>query len=232
MPVLNLGQVCSLASTMAGGRLDWALSEASTWANLALEQVSVAAGAHHKPREALAISSTTSGGNRIALPTDFDYPIAFTLYQGSTSTATTSRTTTEIPLVPRDAAWIDAQSGQQRGGIPEAYLWYSTWLELYPSPNSAYSLQLRYGARQPVLVDSTATPDLDAKWHQAWLFKTTELLEASRNNVDGEALARNRYLNYVNTIETDKALSQHDRRGQTMRRGFGMRSTGGGGRLD
>ena len=232
MPVINLGQACSLASTLAGGRNDWTLSEASQWANFALEQVSVAAGAHHKPREALAISSTTSGGNRIALPTDFDYPIAFTLYQGSTSTATTSRTTTEIPLASHDAAWVDAQPSQFLGGVPEAYVWYSTWLELYPSPNSAYSLQLRYGARQPVLINSTDTPDLDAKWHQAWVYKTNELLEASRDNPDGEALGRNRYLNYVNTIETDKALSQHDRRGMTIRPGWGRLTQGSTGRLD
>lgn len=229
MPILNLGEVCSRATTLAGGRGDWQLSEASFWANLALEQVSVIAGAHHKPREGLAISSTTSGGNRIALPTDFDYPIALTLYQGSTSTAT-SRTTYEVPLKQRDAAFVDAQPNQFNGGIPEYYVWYSTWLELMPSPNSAYSLQLRYGARQPTLIDSSSTPDLDAKWHQAWLYKTNELLEASRSNPEGEALARNRYINYVQTIETDRALSQHDRRGMTLR--FGGARSSKLGRLD
>lgn len=231
MPVLNLGTVCSLATTMAGGRSDWQLSEASQWANMALEQVAVMAGAHHKPREALAISSTTSGGNRIALPTDFDYPLALTLYQGSSSTATGSRVTNEVPLRQHDATWLDAQSNQFTGGVPHTYVWYATWLELFPSPNSAYSLQLRYGARQPTLVTSNDTPDLDAKWHQGWLYKTVELLEASRSNVNGEALARNRYLNYVSTLETDKALGQHDRRGMTLRAGWG-RLTSRAGRLD
>lgn len=226
MPIMNLGLVCSTATTFAGGRLDWALSEASLYANFALEQVSVAAGANHKPREGLAISSTTSGGNRIAFPTDFDAPLAFTLYAGSTSTNTTSRTTTEYPLKQRDSAWVDAQPSQFIGGIPEAYVPYSTWLELYPSPNSAYSLQLRYVANQPTLINSTDTPSLTAKWHQAWLYKTIEVLEGSRNNVDGEALARNRYLNYVTTLETDKALMQKDRRSQTLRPGFGMNSSG------
>jgi hypothetical protein len=228
--ILNLGEVCSLATTLSGGRADWTLSEASRWANFGLEQVAVAAGAHHKPREGLAISSTTSGGNRIALPTDFDYPIAFTLYQGSSSTATTSRTTNEVPLAQRDAAYLDAQSGQFLGGIPEYYAWYSTWLELFPSPNSAYSLQLRYGARQPTLIASTETPDIDAKWHQAWLYKTAELLAASRNDVENETLGRARYLAYVNTIETDKALSQHDRRSMSLR--FGGARSSKNGRLD
>lgn len=230
MPILSLAQVCSTATTFAGGRSDWALSEASLYANLALEQVVVLAGAHHKPREGLAISSTTSGGNRIGLPTDFDYPLALTLYQGSTSTNTTSRTTTEVPLRMRDSAWADAQPNQFTGAIPSAYVWYSTWMELYPSPNSAYSLQLRYVASQPTLIASTATPDLDAKWHQAWLYKTTELLEASRSNPEGEAVARDRYINYVRTIETDKALAQKDRRSMTMR--FGGARSSQAGRLD
>lgn len=223
--ILSLGQCCSLATTLAGGRNDWALSEASTWANLALEQVSELAGAHHKSREALAISSTTSGGNRIAPPTDFVYPIAVTLYVGSSSTNTASRTTTEYPLKQRDAAWVDAQPDQNVGGIPEAYIPYAGWMELYPSPNSAYSLHLRYGASHPTLVDSASTPDLNARFHQAWLYKTNELLEASRNNPEGEGMARNRFNNYLATIETDKALMQHDRKSMSLR--FGRR-----GRLD
>lgn len=215
--LLNLGTCCSLATTLAGNRNDWALSEASTWANLALEQVCQAAGAYHAPLEGLAVSSTTSGGNRIALPSDFDFPIAVTLYQGSTSTATTSRTTTAIPLKQRDSAWVDAQANQFNGGIPDTYVLYGTWAELYPSPDSSYSLQLRYSTKQATLVQSTDTPSLDARWHQAWLYKTQELLEASRLNPQGESLARNRYLNYVSTIRTDNAQRQQDRRSMTLR---------------
>lgn len=214
----------SRGTTLAGGRNDWQPSEASFWANLALEQVSEMAGAHHKPREAVAISSTTSGGNRIALPTDFGFPIAVTVYAGSNSTATTSRTTNEYPLIPKDSTWADAQPDQFSGNIPENYVWYGTWLELYPSPNSAYSLQMRYGALQPTLIDSSDTPDLNARWHQPWLYKTNELLCASRGDVNGEALGRNRFQNAVSLIETDKALSQHDRRGMHLTNGLRRRN--------
>jgi hypothetical protein len=210
MPIINLGQCMSLATGLAGGRNDWTPSEASAWANFALEQVAELAGAHHKSREALAVSSTTSGGNRIAPPTDYCYPLAVTLYVGSNSTATTSRTTSEVPLVQRDARWLDSQTANQ-AGVPSAYVPYSTWIELYPSPNSAYSLQLRYGANHPTLINSTDTPDLNQRFHQAWVYKTNELLEASRGNPEGEALGRNRYQNYIGGLETDKALLQHDR---------------------
>lgn len=216
MPVLNIGQVCSLATT-ALARTDWQLSEATTWANLALEQVCSAAGAFHSPLEGLAVSSTTSGGNRIALPPDFDFPLALTLYEGSTSTYTTSHATVEHPLIQRDAAWIDAQTNQFMGSIPTNYVLFSSWVELYPSPNSAYSLQLRYTAKQPTLMASTDTPNLDARWHQAWLYKTEELLAHSRQDSEGEALGRNRYLNYVSTLRTDLGNRQQDRRSMTLR---------------
>ena len=217
MPILNLGQVCSIGTTFAGGRLDLSLSEASLYANLALEQVACAFGARHGPLESIAVSSTTSGENRIALPSDFVAPLAFTLYVGSSSTNTLSRTTITVPLIQRDAAWVDSQELQGTSGQPENYAQYATWLELWPSPNSAYSLQLRYEARQPTLIDSTQTPALSAPWHQAWAYKTVEIFEAARGNPEGEALARNRYLSYVQTIPTDLANRQRDRRSMSMR---------------
>lgn len=221
-PVLNLGQVMSLGSTLAGGRNDIPTSEASSWANMALEQVIVASGAHHAPRESIAISSTTSGGNRIGLPTDFGYPLAFTMYVGSNTTGA-SHTTMTVPLKRRDSAWADAQDNQVSGGVPDKYVLYSSWLELFPSPNSAYSLQLRYGADQATLIQSTDTPALSARFHQAWLYKTAELFHAARGDVEGEALARNRYLNYVGTLETDPALRQHDRRSMNVQVVMGTR---------
>src|SRR5690349_6484702 len=157
--ILSLGQVCSRATEMAGGRADWALSDASFYANMAAQEVSQYAG--HLPKEAIAVSSTTSGENRYALPSDFDYPTALTLYQGS-SVTTGSRATIAIPLQGRDATWADARDLPD-SGIPENYVFYSTFFELYPSPNSGYSMQLRYVSRQPTLIQSTETLSLDER---------------------------------------------------------------------
>jgi len=211
--ILSLAQVCSRATEMAGGRMDWTLSDTSFFANLAAQEVAQFAG--HLPKEAIAVSSTTSGENRYALPTDFDYPTALTLYQGSSAT-TGSRMTTSIPLLGRDANWADSRNLPD-AGVPGHYVLYATFFELYPSPNSAYSLQLRYVQHQPTLIASTETLILDERWHPAWLYKTVELLEASRNNVEGEAMARNRYLSYVNTIPSDRQLKQRDRTAMFLR---------------
>ena len=213
--ILSLGQVCSRATEMAGGRVDWRLSDASFYANMAAQQVSQFAG--HLPKEAIGVSSTTSGEKRYAVPSDFDYAVALTLHQGSGSTDTSSsRATIAIPLKGRDANWADGRDFPD-DGVPEFYVTYATWLEVYPSPNSAYSMQLRYIAKAPTLVDSAETLLLDDRWHPAWLFKTVELLEASRNNVEGEAMARNRYLNYITTIPTDTQLKQRDRNAMVLR---------------
>jgi hypothetical protein len=212
---MNLGTLCSYSTKMAGGRGDWTLSEASFWANQAYSTVFNRTG--HTPLEAVATSSTTSGENRYQLPTDWNYGIAMTLYQQSSAT-TGSISTTVIRLRQQDANWMDAQTISP-SGVPEAYVQYSSWFELWPSPNSAYSMQLRYAVKPPMLVDSTDTIALDERWHQAVIYKTVELLEASRNNVEGEAMARNRYLNYVVSIPTDQGMKQRDRNGMVLRFG-------------
>lgn len=221
--ILTLGQVMSTATGYAGNRSDFGTSEASLLANLALEQVYTASGAYHIPGESIAVSSTTSGGNRVGLPTDFDYPLALTLYQGSSAT-TGSHTTTVVRLTAREPGDLDQMSPQFDGGIPQFYAWTNNWIELFPSPNSAYSLQMRYVAKLSVLTDSGQTPNLDGKWHQAWLYKTVEVMEAARANVEGEAIARQRFLNYVGTLQTDHGGRQHDTRSNAVRFGGNRRS--------
>lgn len=211
--ILSLGQIASRATELASGRGDWALSDVSFYANVACQAVAQYAG--HLPKEAIAVSSTTSGENRYSTPGDCDYVTAFTLFQPSSAT-TGSRQTTAIPLVGRDANWADSRSLPD-SGIPANYVVYSTYLELYPSPNSSYSLQLRYVTKHPTLVASTDTIALDDRWHPAVLFKTVEMLEASRNNLDGEAIARNRFLNYLSGIPTDRQLKQRDGASMALR---------------
>lgn len=213
--ILNLGQICSAATRFAKGRADWPLSEVTQYLNMAYSEMVAVVG--HTPLEALAVSSTTSGEDKYQIPADFGSLIAVTLYQGST--ATTSNETTVVALRQQDARWIDAQTvaTSVNPGVPSDYVQYATWLQLYPSPNSAYSLVMRYNAKPTTLVNSTDTPALDERWHTGLIHKTTELLAASRDDVEGEALARNRYLSFMNSIPSDRALKQKDRTGMGLR---------------
>lgn len=216
---LSLGDLCSTASAFAGGRGDLSLSEVSRYVNIAYGEVAQVYG--HRPPQAIAVSSTTSGENRYATPSDFDAVLAFTLFQPS-STTTGSRTTNAIPLVARDAAWADSFS-LPNSGVPANYVNYGSAFELYPSPNSAYSLQLRYVAKLPVLVASTDTVALDDRWGPAVAMKAAEYLCAARADVEGEALGRNRYVNYVSQVPTDQQLAQRDKRSMALR--FGRNSS-------
>lgn len=205
--ILSLGNVLSYATTFAGGGIDWLASEVSFYANLAAQEI--ATQVWHQPLEALAYSSTTSGENRVSLPTDFDSAIAL-------SNLSTDGVTGGRLLRMETGDWIDSQSTVDNAE-PEVFALYSTWMELYPTPDSAYSLQLRYVARQPTLVESTSTPAFDQRWHPAWLHKTTELLCASRGNPEGEAVARNRYQSTMGSIKDDRTLRQQVRTGMRVR---------------
>jgi hypothetical protein len=203
---LTLLDVISRATTLAGGRRDIAVSEVSFYANLAAAYVF--GQVRHTPLEALAISSTTSGENRISLPADFDGPI-------SLSNLSTLGVTGGRQLKPVTGDWIDSQTTADFAE-PEVYALYSSWMELYPTPDSSYSLQLRYWAKQPTITASTGTPAFDERWHPGWLFKTAEMLEARSGNPEGEALARNRYVDYMASQRDDLGLRQ-------QARGIGLR---------
>lgn len=217
MPILSLGDIASTASRLAGGRADWTLSEASLYVNISVaDYVGQASGLQHTPKEALAVSSTTSGGQRITLPSDYDYSIGFTIGIPNSWSTATSRMTTWKPLDKHDANWADTYPASADGGEPTAYNEYATWLELVPSPDSSYSLTLRYMTKAPTLVASTDTPVLDEQWHWAAVLKTAELLAASRDDTEREALNRNRYVEYVNQLRTDQGKRLMDKRGSRV----------------
>ena len=125
---VTLGDVISKATTFAGGRLDWAASEVSFYANLAANEIHNQLW--HLPTESLAISSTTSGENRISLPSDFEGPIS--LSNLSTQGVNGGR---GLQLVQGD--WIDSQTTVSLAE-PEVYALYGSWMELWPTPDSAY----------------------------------------------------------------------------------------------
>lgn len=196
---LNLTDIASIATELNQGRTDFSLSAVSKWANVALTEVSTRV--QMTPLQGIAVSSTTSGENRIALPADFDYPINLVLSDNSAGPVGSP-----IPLMERDPGWIDSTiSGV---GIPKWYTLYGSWIELAPSPDSAYSIQLRYGAKVRALVASTDTPNLGERYHYAVALKTAEYLAAARNDVEQEAINRARYLSYIQSTPSDMAYKQ------------------------
>lgn len=205
MPIMNLGQLMSVATTFTS-RNDWPVSEVSLYCNAAAELVGIVVG--HAGQEALAISSTTSGENRIGVPTDYEYGVAL-------SNLSLPITTPNRDLTKRDVAWVDSQGTSS--GPPAYWVDYATWIEVYPSPDSSYSLQLRYTTKTPTMIQSTETLPFKERYHIAVAMKTASLLEASRNNLEGEAVAEQRFVNWFNAVPSDRAkLQQQSKQGMNV----------------
>lgn len=202
--ILTLGQVLS-HSTNFCGRSDIVTSNASFYANLALEEVYTAV--FHKPMEAFAVSSTTSGENRLALPTDYDYLIEAPVISNVSNYP--------YPLVPASPMEFDSLCSAT--GIPTRYMTYGNELELWPMPDSAYSLQMRYGSKHRTLVESVETCLLDEKWHAGWMWKTASLVCASKNNYEGMQLADQSYMNYMTSRPSDRQKTQTIKQGMSLR---------------
>src|SRR5690348_9631267 len=153
MPSWTLQTLMSEVTAQLGNRLHISASRVSFFVNEAGRMIWDSE--LHARAEAIAVSSTTSGENRIALPTDFQDVINL------------SNLSQSPPQMLRQMNVSDFDSGATAGGIPSAFLQFSTWLELFPSPDSSYSMQLRYRTQWSDMTLTTASPSLATRYHQA-----------------------------------------------------------------
>ena len=133
--------------------------------------------------ERLAVSSTSSGDDKLYLPADCERILSLSFQTGSVP-----RTIVQQNLWDKDA-----QSWGTQSGVPEFYVSYATWLELYPSPNSAYSLGMRYVARLSDMTNYDSIPSVDTRYHQAVLFKTVEYLAVRKGDEPAAAYSASLY---------------------------------------
>lgn len=185
----------SAATTALGNRSDIALSTVSFWTNVGGQLVWDSMP--HDLQEKLAVSSTTSGSDKITLPSDF------------LELLTVSNLSSGMPslLDPLNADQADSAYDPTQLGTPERYLLFSTWLELRPSPDSSYSIQLRYRAQWSDLTATTDVPSIATRLRYGIMLKTTELL--ARHVVQDDAKAQwahQEYLQHMTMEPSDRAL--------------------------
>lgn len=203
MPKWNLGQIASKATRAVGRRADLDLSEVSFWINEAYNFV--AERAPHNEQERIAVSSTTSGENRVDLPGDFNELRTLSFLTDVGSRRTLKQTNTEF---------VDAE-GFDDVGKPDRFVLYDNWLELHPSPDSAYSLQIRYKSFNTDLKAESDVPSVSTPWRRAIYDKTKELLYSEVLNDPASAAAqRNEFLNTVTSLDDDEAKRQKASREQ------------------
>ena len=193
MPAWTLSTLVSRATQALGNRGDIALSDASFWANVAQEQVWNAIP--HDAKEGLATSSTTSGGDKVALPSDF-----FELIQLSNLSLTPY-----LPMNPIGSHELD--SWVTTMGAPTHFALYSTWLELRPRPDSNYSLQMRYMKQLSDMTVLSAPVSVATRFGYGVFLKTKELL-AENVLKDTAAMmeAQQEYLAFMTSQTPDNAL--------------------------
>jgi hypothetical protein len=158
----SLGVIMSTATQTLGNRSDLAASTVSFWSNEALRMVWDAMP--HDLQEGLAVSSSTSGEDKITKPSDFQELL--TLSNLSTSPADV--------LEPINLHQLESWTTDL--GAPTHYHEYADWLELRPSPDSAYSFQMRYRKQVSTMTATTAIPSVATRYRYSVFLKTVELL--------------------------------------------------------
>lgn len=217
--VLTLAELMSYATQFAGVTLADP-SVVSAYVNQAYAMVLYEKGVEHQPREAVAVASTSTSDARLAFPTDYDYALGLKVGIPNSWSTATSRTTTWRVLPKRTGTEFDTVLPNSADSAePREYAEFSTWFQLRPSPNSAYSIELMY-ARRPTsnLTASTATPSLDEQWHWAIALKSAELLAgAVTSDMTREMMNAKRYNAYVASLRLDQTKQLMDKRGARMR---------------
>jgi hypothetical protein len=205
MPQYTLGEILSSATAAIGRRDDISLSDASRLANDAYFEVVYAVS--DMEFEKIAVSSTTSGENKIELPSDFHEPISASIvYRPSWSTSSSVNSShLTLKIVGMEA--MDGRNPEP-GGVPEDLAFYNSWIELYPSPNSGYSFQLRYRAHPEDIVSLTSVPSLSTPWRKAVELKTREYLADFVDDEAASMKAAMQYQAYVATLKTAQARRQ------------------------
>lgn len=199
MPAWTLGDICTRATTRIGRRADISLSDCTFWANQAIQDVALAT--EQALLEKITVSSTTSGENRVELPADV-YQLINLSYLTDSGGAGSGRT-----LVRTSESEVDAV-GFLPGARPTHYVLYENDLELWPSPNSAYSIQMRYRAYTSDLTNVADVPSLDTEYRMAALLRTEQYLHQHVGNENEAAQKGAEYFTLLSTLQDSRAKRQ------------------------
>lgn len=194
MPAYTLGEIMSEATYGAGRRADFDASRVSFWANEA--GMEVAQAYPTALSEKTAFLSFASGTAVASLPTDFDSPILFSWMSGGSGT-TLTRVSPGV---------VDSMG--TAGGIPTHFCFFGSSIEVRPIPNSAMTVHVRYRRQWEDMTSTSSTPSLSTPWRRAIVDKLEAKLHAKVGNAQGEALAMQRYLSYVQSLPSDDARRQ------------------------
>lgn len=204
----SLRDLLSEATSIAGTPPGLPVSRISQLANQAIRDI--AGRLPSVELEEVATGSTTTSSNEATLPSDCE--VILNLSFDTDVAGVGGR------CIRQAAPWeLDAASDGTVAGIPEMYISWQTWIEFYPSPDSAYSLLIRYRKRASDITSLTARSSLDTRYDQAILYKTVEYLHLRQGQYDKVAQARALYEAELRQIPNYFAVKQQNRTGMGLR---------------
>ena len=208
MPAFTLGEISSMVTADIGRRADIDASIVSQRVNMAYFEVAQAVP--HALLEETYTSSLTSGDSNVTLPTDFGEPISLRLeIYSSQTTPSTPKSYKTLALVP--ISYIDANLSEDNGE-PESFAFFNDHIELDPSADSGYTLQIRYRVMPSDLTDPDSIPSISTPWRMAIKRRAEVLMHEYLGNWPAAQAAQDRYLTFVNTLKEDedrRQSSQH-----------------------
>lgn len=194
----------SRATRGIGRRADIDPSDVSFWANEAYREVLEAEG--HELQERIAVASLVSGEDKIQLPIDMRELLSLSYI---TNAGNSRRTFNQISPHEKDARFDSDAKGQ-----PTDYCLFNDWLEVWPSPDSSYSVQMRYYSEATDLVALSDIPSVSTPYRRAVYIKTKEMLLREHLGRGDEAdIEANAYLTYMAQVP-----NIHEKRQRTQAR--------------
>jgi hypothetical protein len=140
----------------------------------------------------------------VTLPTDFDAPINVSILSNSVGGFS------DYTLIQVDPSYADHQ-GFFPVGVPQRYILYGDYMELHPSPNSAYSLQIRYTSMVTDLTAETDVPSIHTSARKAILYLTESEVFTDIGDDARAATRRALAYNHLSTLQ-----NKHSRRAKAV----------------
>jgi hypothetical protein len=209
--VWDLCEIMSAVTARLGDRWDLPASTVSFWVNQAYQVV--ANMAHHDGQEVIRWSSMSTGAThfdqRIPLPPDYNEPIVLSTISWDDSRATgflRKSGTTMTELSNEEFEALDSAATSENP--PTHWTQYGRWTEVWPSPSSNYSLQLKYKQYPSDMTDCGIFPFVSPPWRFAIVLKAEHLVAELIGDDQRAAIANNRFVAYTNSLDDDKAKRQ------------------------
>jgi len=202
MGSLTLGTVMSEATAMLGNRSDISQSRCSFYANQAAAFIWRVE--NHDLAEGIAISSTTSGENRVTLPSDFEGLISI-----SNLSTTPPQVLTAVNVDDVDSDWTYL-------GTPTRYAMYANYVQYWPSPDSSYSIQLRYRTKYATVTGTANTFSIGSRHDMAHIYLTASYIADSLYDRENSALFNQKFISHMASMPSDLAMRQRSREGMRI----------------